>query len=159
MSDAGTTADAAPVGPGAVAVGDVLPEREVTITQADVIRYAGASGDFNPLHWDPEVATRVSPTGGTIVHGMMSLAVLGGWLDAWAGGPGRVRTLKGVFKAPCPVGATVTLGGEVLSRDGRTLEIAVWATTADGARVVDRKGSRAIVLLDAPVAGSDPTPV
>lgn len=133
--------------PATVAVGDLLPTRDVVVDQATVIRYAGASGDFNPLHWDPAVAERVSPTGGVIAHGMLNLGILSGWLTAWAGGADRVRSLHASFKAPCPVGATVTFGGEVVETDGEagTATVAVWATTAEGAKVVDARGSRAVI--------------
>jgi acyl dehydratase len=130
-----------------VAIGDRLPTRDVVIDQAAVIRYAGASGDFNPLHWDPEVARRVSPTGRVIAHGMLNLAILSGWLGEWAGGAEHVRSVHANFKAPCPVGATVTFGGEVLEIDPEsgTATIAISATTAEGAKVVDARASRAVV--------------
>ena len=132
-----------------VAVGDRLPERTVTVTQERILRYAGASGDYNPLHWDPEVAARVSPTGGVIAHGMLSMGLVSALVTEWAGGAAAVRSLRGSFKAPCPVGAEVTIGGEVLSlEDDGTAVLAVWVTTADGAKVVDRRGSRAVVALD-----------
>jgi len=132
-----------------VAVGDRLPERTVTLDQGWLIRYAGASGDFNPLHWDPAFAAGVSPTGGVIAHGMLNAGLVGNAVSEWAGGPERVRSLTTAFRAPCPVGATVTVGGEVLAvdLDTRTATLAVWAVLADGAKVVDRKRSRAVVAL------------
>lgn len=132
-----------------VAVGDRLPERAVTIDQGWLIRYAGASGDLNPLHWDPAFAAGVSPTGGVIAHGMLNAGLVGNAVAEWAGGPERVRSLTTAFRAPCPVGATVTVGGEVLSvdPDAGTATLAVWAELADGAKVVDRRRSRAVVSL------------
>lgn len=129
-------------------VGDLLPERTVTVTQETVIRYAGASGDFNPLHWDPAVAAGVSPTGGVIAHGMLSMGLVASVVADWAGGPQHVRSLKASFKAPCPVGATVTVGGAVVELgDDGTATLAVWARTDDGAKVVDARGSRAVVTV------------
>ena len=132
-----------------VTVGDRLPERSVTVDQAAIIRYAGASGDFNPLHWDPSVAERVSPTGTVIAHGMFNLGLVSATVTEWAGGARFVRSLNGSFKAPCPVGATVTTGGEVIEVDeGRaTATLSVWARTDDGKRVVDARSSRAVVEL------------
>lgn len=133
-----------------VDVGDRTPTEQQTVTQADVIRYAGASGDLNPLHWDPDFAARVSPTGGVIAHGMLSMGLVSRVVTAWAGGPEKVRELEASFKSPCPVGATISLGGEVVELDesARTATLAVWAELEDGARVVDRRRSRAVVELD-----------
>ena len=132
-----------------VAVGLQLPVVRQTVEQADLIRYAGASGDFNPLHWDPAFAAKVSPTGGVIAHGMLNMGYVARVVTAWAGGPERVRQLSASFRAPCPVGATVEVGGEVVDVDGatRAVTLAVWATLPDGSPVVDRKRSRAVVEL------------
>ena len=130
-------------------VGTLLPERRETLDQARLVRYAGASGDFNPLHWDPDFAAGVSPTGSVIAHGMLNLGILGNVVSDWAGGPERVRSLGASFRAPCPVGATVTFGGEVLAVDAEagTATVAIWALLDDGAKVIDRRGSRAVVAL------------
>lgn len=132
-----------------VAVGDEVTPRTVALDQASLIAYAGASGDRNPLHWDAAFAAGVSPTGGVIAHGMLSMGVLSGLVTAWAGGPERVRSLTATFKAPCPVGATVTYGATVTAVDteAATATLAVWAVLPDGAKVVDRGRSRAVVAL------------
>lgn len=132
-----------------VDVGQRLPAEQVTLTQADLVRYAGASGDLNPLHWDPEFAGRVSPTGGVIAHGMLTLGHVSRVVTAWAGGPDLLLRLSARFRAPCPVGATVEIGGEVVSvdADAGTATLAVWAELPDGGRVVDRRTSRAVVAL------------
>ena len=133
-----------------VKVGDQVPAQTQTIEQAQLIQYAGASGDFNPLHWQPEFAAQVSPTGGIIAHGMLNMGIVGRVATAWAGAPEKVRKLSASFRAPCPVGATVTFGGEVIELDEqqRTATLAVWAELEDGSKVVDRKASRAVVQLD-----------
>ena len=132
-----------------VEVGQELPRRTHTVDQGTIVRYAGASGDFNPLHWDPEVAAEVSPTGGIIAHGMLSMGYVSALVTEWAGSPAHVLHLSASFRAPCPVGAEVTVGGEVLEIDqeASTATLAVWAETTDGARVVDRRASRATVRL------------
>ena len=129
--------------------GASLPERSVTVDQAALIRYAGVSEDFNPLHWDAGVAAQVSPTGGVIAHGMLSMGLLSGLLTDWLGDAGRVRSMSCQFKAPVPVGATVVLGGEVVAIDDAAGEatLRIWARTADGAKVVDQRTSRAVVVL------------
>ena len=133
-----------------VNVGDQIPAQSQTIEQAQLIQYAGASGDFNPLHWQPDFAAQVSPTGGIIAHGMLNMGIVSRVVTGWAGGPEKVRKLSTSFRAPCPVGATVTFGGEVVELDDgdRTATLAVWAELEDGSKVVDRKASRAVVQLD-----------
>ena len=134
----------------AVAVGEQIPTRTQTIEQSHLIAYAGASGDFNPLHWQTEFASQVSPTGGIIAHGMLNMGLVSKVVTEWAGGPEKVRSLATTFRAPCPVGARITLGGEVLSIDqeARTATLSVWAELEDGGKVVDRDRSRAVVALD-----------
>jgi acyl dehydratase len=129
--------------------GQQLPERRVTLDQATLIRYAGVSEDFNPLHWDADFAGVVSPTGGVIAHGMLSMGMLSGVLTDWLGDAGRVRSMACQFKAPCPVGATVVLGGEVIDvdTDAGQATVRIWARTTDGAKVVDQRTSRAVVAL------------
>lgn len=131
----------------AIQVGAQLPERSVTLDQATLIRYAGVSGDFNPLHWDPGFAATVSPTGGVIAHGMLSMGLLSALLTDWLGDAGRVRSMSCQFRAACPVGATLTFGGDVTSIDEAdgTATVAIWARRADGAKVVDSRTSRAVV--------------
>lgn len=135
---------------GEVEAGQRLPTRTETIDQERVLRYAGASGDFNRLHWDPGFAAEVSPTGGVISHGMLSMGLVSALVTEWAGGAERVQSISASFRAPCPVGATLHLGGEVLEVDegARTATLRIWAELDDGAKVVDRRGSRAVVRLD-----------
>lgn len=132
-----------------VTVGDRLPAEQVTLEQGDLIRYAGASGDFNPLHWDQDFAAQVSPTGGVIAHGMLSMGHVSRVVTQWAGGPENVRALDVSFRAPCPVGATLTIGGEVteVDHDAGTATLSIWAELDDGAGVVDRRRSTAVVAL------------
>lgn len=98
-------------------VGDVLPEQRYQVTRADLVRYAGASGDFNPIHWSDRVAAAVGLPG-VIAHGMLTMALVGRALDSWAGGPGRVRELGCKFTKPVVVpdddtGATIEVRGTV----------------------------------------------
>lgn len=133
-----------------VKVGLEIPAYQQTIDQAQLIQYAGASGDFNPLHWQEEFAAQVSPTGGIIAHGMYNAGIMARVVTEWAGGPEKVKSIKSSFRAPCPLGATVTFGGEVLEIDeqARTATLAIFAELPDGGPVIDRKSSRAVVSLD-----------
>lgn len=132
-----------------LAVGQQLPERTVTLDQAALIRYAGVSEDLNPLHWDASFAGTVSPTGGVIAHGMLSMGVLSALLTDWLHDAGRIRSMACQFKAPVPVGATVTLGGDVVEVDETAgcATVKVWARTGDGAKVIDQRVSRAVIAL------------
>lgn len=127
--------------------GDQLPQRSVTIDQATLIRYAGVSGDLNPLHWDPAFAATFSPTGGVIAHGMLSMGLLSALLTDWLEDAGRVRSMSCQFRAACPVGSTVTLGGEVASvdDDAGTATLTIWVRLDDGSKVIDQRTSRAVV--------------
>lgn len=127
--------------------GDALPERTVTLDQELLIRYAGVSGDLNPLHWDPDFAATISPTGGVIAHGMLSMGLLSALLTDWLADAGRVHSMACQFRAACPVGATVTLGGEVtaVDDDADTATVAIWVRLEDGAKVIDGRTSRAVV--------------
>ena len=95
--------------------GEALPTIEKVVTQAQIEKYAQASGDFNPIHVDRDFAAR-SRFGGTIAHGMMIAAALSEMMTAafkedWAKG-GR---LKIRFKAPVYPGDTVTTFGHLKS--------------------------------------------
>ncbi|MGH8904233.1 MAG: MaoC/PaaZ C-terminal domain-containing protein [Egibacteraceae bacterium] len=133
-----------------VEVGQQIPARIEQLDQARLIAYAGASGDLNPLHWDPDFAEQVSPTKGVIAHGMLNMGIVSAVVAEWVGSPEKVARLSASFRAPCPVGSSVSYGGEVIELDPetRTAVLAVWAELEGGQRVVDRRSSRAVVQLD-----------
>jgi acyl dehydratase len=108
-----------------VAVGTELPERVFPVTRADLVRYAGASGDFNPIHWNERVATEVGLPG-VIAHGMFTMALAGRAVTDWTGDPGALVEYQVRFGRPVVVpddghGAEVTVRGTVgaLLEDGR----------------------------------------
>jgi acyl dehydratase len=112
--------------------GDVLPTQAYQVTRADLVRYAGASGDFNPIHWSDRVATSVGLPG-VIAHGMFTMALAARALDAWAGAPGRVRELGCKFTKPVVVpdddtGVTVVVDGTVQNVTEDSLHIALQVT-------------------------------
>jgi acyl dehydratase len=109
----------------AVEVGTALPEQVYRVTRADLVRYAGASGDFNPIHWNERVATEVGLPG-VIAHGMFTMALAGRAVSAWTGDPGAVVEYHVRFGRPVLVpdddaGAEVTVRGRVAAEleDGR----------------------------------------
>ena len=77
----------------AVAVGDELPPRDLPGDPLDLVKYAGASGDFNPIHWNERVATSVGLPD-VIAHGMFTMAQAGRFVTDWAGDPGAVVELR-----------------------------------------------------------------
>lgn len=97
--------------------GDTLPERSYRVRRADLVRYAGASGDFNPIHWSDRVATGVGLPG-VIAHGMFTMALASRALVDWAGHPGAVVDFGVRFTRPVIVpddddGAEVVVRGVV----------------------------------------------
>src|SRR3954468_9645353 len=79
-----------------------LPVKRYRITRADLVPYAGASGDFNPIHWSERVATGVGLPG-VIAHGMFTMALVGRAVTTWAGAPDAVVEFNVRVSRPVPV--------------------------------------------------------
>jgi acyl dehydratase len=99
------------------AAGTELPPLQLRVTRADLVRYAGASGDFNPIHWSDRVAAGVGLPG-VIGHGMLTMAVAGRLLTQWTGDPATVRSYAVRFTRPVVVpddddGALLEVSGTV----------------------------------------------
>jgi acyl dehydratase len=130
-------------------VGDQLPPLQVQITRADLIRYAGASGDQNMIHWSDRVAREVGLPG-VIAHGMLTMAQAARLVTSWTGDPTAlvevsVRFAKPVLVPDDDTGATVEFSGVVAARnDDGTARIDITATSA-GQRVLAQ--ARATVRL------------
>jgi acyl dehydratase len=104
-----------------LSAGSRLPAQVYRVTRADLIRYAGASGDFNPIHWSDRVATGVGLPG-VIAHGMFTMALAGRAVATWTGDPGAVVDFSVRFAKPVLVpdddaGTEVTVAGAVRSVD------------------------------------------
>jgi acyl dehydratase len=82
--------------------GQRLPARTYRVTRADLVRYAGASGDFNPIHWSDRIATKVGLPG-VIAHGMYTMALAAQAVLAWAGDPAAVVEYGVRFTKPVVV--------------------------------------------------------
>lgn len=120
--------------------GEILPAHSYRITREDLVRYAEASGDANPIHQDEEIARAVGLPG-VIAHGMYTLALAARSADAWAGGPGRVRDLGAKFTKPVVVpagaeGVLVEVGGTVRSVAEDGTVTVVLEVTCDGQKVL-----------------------
>ena len=79
-----------------------LEPQTFRVTRADLVRYAGASGDFNPIHWSDRIATKVGLPG-VIAHGMFTMALVGRAITEWAGGPDAVVDYGVRFTRPVVV--------------------------------------------------------
>ncbi len=124
-----------------VGKGTELPPLEVRVTRADLVRYAAASGDLNPIHWSDRVAADVGLPG-VIAHGMLTMALAGRLVTAWAGDPSAVRSLGVRFTRPVVVpdddtGALVELSGRVTAVADGVATVAVTARF-DGRTVLGR---------------------
>ena len=106
--------------------------------------YAGASGDFNPLHYDQDFAGQVSPTGGIIAHGMFSMGLASRALTAFAGGPEQVLEVSVRFTRPWPLGTTSTFGGKVTAIEDGIATVQLWGDTEDGTRILRGTGRIAV---------------
>lgn len=110
---------------------------EVTITRADLVRYAGASGDFNPIHWSDAAATAIGMPG-VIAHGMFTLALAVKQVTDRVGDPARVVSVRTRFTKPVVVpaegGATVSFSTS-LSAGDEVDEVVVEAV-CDGVKVL-----------------------
>ena len=112
-----------------------LPTKKFTITRADLVHYAGASGDFNPIHWSERFATKVGLPG-VIAHGMLTMALVGRAVTEWAGAPDAVVDYSVRFSRPVPVpddetGTEIEVSAEVkgTTDEGHTM-LAITATCA-----------------------------
>ena len=110
----------------AVAVGDVVAERTVHLTRESLVRYAGASGDFNPIHYRDDVAERVGLPG-VLAHGMLTMGLAVETVVPWLGDAGRVVDYGVRFTRPVVVdaesGADVVVTATVGQVDDEFLRI------------------------------------
>jgi len=123
-----------------IAVGDELSPVTAESNLTTSVMYAGASGDMNPLHYDPSFAAQVSPTGGVIAHGMYSMGLASRMLTAFAGGPDRVVEIDIRFTRPWPLGTTSTFSGKVTAIADGVAKVALEGTNASGERILRGTG-------------------
>lgn len=129
-------------------VGDVVASKGVKIERINLVMYAGASGDFNPIHWNEPFAKAVGLPD-VIAHGMYTQAQLGRLLTEWLGDPGRLLSLSSRFSAPVVVpgdgAARLDLQATVTAIEGDVATIGLTAT-CEGVDVV--KDAYATVRVD-----------
>ncbi|MFE7592030.1 MaoC family dehydratase [Kitasatospora sp. NPDC057512] len=132
-----------------VEVGTELPAQSFPVTRDTLVRYAGASGDFNPIHWNERFALEVGLPD-VIAHGMFTMAEAIRVVTDWVGDPAAVVEYGVRFTRPVPVpndgvGAVVEVSAKVAKKlDDRRVQVDLLATTG-GQKVLGM--SRAVVRL------------
>lgn len=128
--------------------GQVIGSHTVQVNRADLVRYAGASGDFNPIHWNERFAKEVELPS-VIAHGMFTMGSVIDLVSQWVGNPGAIIDYQTRFTKPVVVedpegsnpseheGTTISVEGKVgaLDTEVRTARIDL-AVSADGAKVL-----------------------
>ncbi|GAA0466538.1 MaoC family dehydratase [Streptomyces sp. NPDC046215] len=133
-----------------IEIGTELPAQTFPVTRATLVRYAGASGDFNPIHWNEKFAKEVGLPD-VIAHGMFTMAEAVRVVTDWAGDPGAVVEYGVRFTKPVIVpndteGALIEVSGKVAAKDdeARTVRVDLLVKSA-GQKVLGM--SRAVVRL------------
>ena len=135
-------------------VGQEIGTRSIDVTRQDLVKYAGASGDFNPIHWNESFATSVELPG-VIAHGMFTMGAAVQLVSDWAGDPAAVVDYQTRFTKPVLVadttgtdeaGAVIDVTGVVgaLDADARTARIDLTVVAA-GQKVLMK--SQAVVKV------------
>jgi acyl dehydratase len=129
--------------------GTEIPKEIYRVTRVDLIRYAGASGDFNGIHWSDRAARTVGLPG-VIAHGMYTMAQVGKFVTDWVGDPGAITEFSVRFSSMIPVpdddqGATIEVSGRVTEKLGDNKVAVDIVAKSGGTKVLTR--SRAVVRL------------
>ncbi|MFD5859276.1 MaoC family dehydratase [Streptomyces chartreusis] len=134
---------------GDVEVGTELPAQKFPVTRATLVQYAGASGDFNPIHWNEKFAKEVGLPD-VIAHGMFTMAEAIRVVTDWTGDPAAVVEYGVRFTKPVVVpnddqGATIEVSGKVAAKlDDNKVRVDL-TVVSEGRKVLGM--SRAVVQL------------
>jgi acyl dehydratase len=129
--------------------GDELPAASYPVTRLSLVRYCGASGDFNVIHWNERIARSVGLPD-VIAHGMFTMAQAARYITDWTGDPGALAEFGVRFSTPVVVPDTdepvfIEVTGTISEKlDGNRVAVALTARAA-GAKVLTR--ARAVVRL------------
>lgn len=132
-----------------VETGTALPPMTYPVTRLSLVKYCGASGDFNVIHWNERIARSVGLPN-VIAHGMFTMAQAGRYVTDWAGQGGVVLEYSVRFSTPVVVpdddtGATIEVSGTIEDKlDGNRVVLGLTARSGD-AKVLTR--ARAVVRL------------
>ena len=130
-----------------VNVGQELPALvKGPIQQIQLTRYAGASGDFNPIHQDDEFA-KAAGMGGVFGHGMLTMGFVAQAVTDWAGA-GSVRKIGVRFQGLVRLKDVITCTGRVLGKSSKNgthlVDVEIWAANQKGEKVVTGKATVAL---------------
>jgi acyl dehydratase len=133
----------------ALAVGEVVAERTFALTRDSLVRYAGASGDFNPIHYRDDVAASVGLPG-VLAHGMLTMGLAVQAVVDWAGDPARVVDYQVRFTRPVVVdpqsGAELSVSAKVGQLDAEAGAARIDLTvTFEGATVLGKAQVRVVL--------------
>ena len=144
--------------------GQEIGSLAVELSRASLVRYAGASGDFNPIHWNERFAQSVGLSG-VIAHGMLTMGTAVQLVSDWVGDPGAIVDYQTRFTKPVPVADapggenpdtptnTLTITGKVgaLNEEERTarIDLTVTARDEEGKEQKVLMKSQAVVRLSA----------
>lgn len=135
-----------------LAVGDVVAERTIQLTRDSLVRYAGASGDFNAIHYRDDVAAAVGLPG-VLAHGMLTMGVAADLAVEWAGGAHRVRDYQVRFTRPVVVdpesGAALEVSVKVGALDAEANTARLDLTVRFNGDTVLGKAQAVVALVDA----------
>jgi len=118
-------------------VGQSIDQAEYKVERVNLVMYAGASGDFNPIHWSPSFAKAVGLPD-TIATGMHTMGRIGTYLTDFAGAGGAVVRIRNRFTAPIVVGdegASVTISGTITSKGPDNVVTVAFEAESAGANV------------------------
>jgi acyl dehydratase len=141
-----------------------LPAYTFRVTRADLVRYAGAAGDFNPIHWSDRVATSVGLPG-VIAHGMYTMALVSRAVTGWTGDPAAVLDVKVRFTRPVVVpdtdeGTELVVTGVVKANTDEGYPVIELTATCQGEKVISqaRATVRALGAPATPAPAGDEVP-
>lgn len=127
--------------------GQTVAEREYVLTRDSLVRYAGASGDFNPIHYRDDVA-QAAGLDGVLAHGMLTMGAATAVISDWVGSDGFVVDVQARFTRPVVVdpqtGATVTVTAVVHSVDEETRSATFNLNTVYGEKTVLAKAQAVV---------------
>ena len=119
-------------------VGDIVAEESFPLTRDSLVRYAGASGDFNAIHYRDDIARSVGLPG-VLAHGMLTMGLGAGFVSTWSGDPGAV-TRYGVRLSTYTIvgreGGQVEYTGRVKSLDPETRTAVIAIVAKSGGRKI-----------------------
>ncbi|MCS4276331.1 acyl dehydratase [Mycetocola sp. BIGb0189] len=132
-------------------VGDIVAERTIELSRDSLVRYAGASGDFNPIHYRDDVAESVGLPG-VLAHGMLTMGLAVQPVVDWAGDPGRVEDYQVRFTRPVVVdpqdGATVSIAAKIGQIDAEAQTVRVDLTVSFAEQTVLGKAQVRVRLAE-----------